>query len=1121
MYVRCPIDREYPDNPRVFATGQVVSIDEFNQCAQIRFYDPYGYKQYFLNIPDAVDAVPLKKLMRCRLYKGTKVKYGQQEAQVVEYKTPKDTVSEYYLQLQSTKELVHIDETKILASFFSGGADPQEQLENYEFQNPCWYLGHQVVSATMNVLENSLFGFKELSGCKIYLKAFQLNTIMRCLQGDTCRYMLADEVGLGKTIEACSVVKIFLSNRAKRKVLVAVPQSLVAQWRTEMLFKFGIVEGENRNHNFVRLMAVEDLNATTLDTKWDFVIVDEVHNYLSNDEFYQRLHTLSLRTKNIILLSATPIQQRKNEYLALLRLVLPQKYDAVTLDEFSVFVGKQHQIAKLTHGLLDELDSLKNEILPEVPDGVDPHTDEDVQETLEEIKVDLDRLSAMIGDNALAYMIQAIDTSEDDLGVYAIQVVLAYVCDNYQIERSIIRGRRAVLGVYPQDPEGEFSERKLQEVSYVIDEDHTYYESEAYRLLVKWIVSQQDLFDEEKVLKEIKPLLEAFFSSPWAYMARLKAAAQYDTTIPAEVMKSAQEWLADENRVIDNLADSMDQVDEHPSRLLKLISYIDTELFGQKVVVFTDQSETFCVFYQMLQAAFGDEVTGFAESLDTQENEINIYRFQSDPKCKILICDQTGGEGRNLQIADYAVHVDIPWSIHTIEQRIGRLDRMGRNIEVPVTSVVIHSQNTYEDQLFKLWNEGLKVFDQSLSGLEIIMNDINRKIVSSIRHDFEYGLYRLVPELIKEAHDMRETVQREQIFDTAALRYKPLYLQLKKLLANYQFNENKLFANTMMSWASLAGFGALHHNKERNMVSFAEQSFSVKSAMNSYLLPPNWEQYLAKKQNEIAIRVQRGIAVAKKKHAENIERTIRGTFDRNTAIKNDYVHFFAPGDEIFDCIVDNAMHSYKGMCTAFAAESEIDWQGFVYTYSIEPDERLLLSHGVPLFALGQFRQYISSSLPVVPVPFASYSDVPDSIVIAEHKRICSMGYFHQSNVIDHLGRRGKSQGFLHIPSQLHTSNIEWFKAKYNEELWSQLVSKSRRAASHKAKQIFEREADLRGARDLIDQIMSSRESRARYFGTATGDALENLRRQYELIYKSLEKPIIRLETACFMWLVRQ
>lgn len=1119
MYVRCPIDREYPENPRTFATGKIISIDTFNECAHIKFYDPFGYKNYFEYIPDDVEEAPLSMLDRCHLFKDSFVKYGRRKAQIIEYKVQKDDFVEYYLQTDDTKEFLKVDETQIVASFFSGSANPEHQLEKYEFQNPCWYLGRQIVKETVNVLDNSMFGFKQLAGCKIYLKAFQLNTIMQCLQGETCRYMLADEVGLGKTIEACSVLKIYLSNKAEQKVLITVPQSLVAQWRTELLFKFGITEGENENGNIVELVAVEDISDNTKKKKWSFVIVDEVHNYLKDEEEYNTIHAFSTNAENIILLSATPIQQRQSEYLSLLRLILPQKYDMISLEEFAVLVEKQNKISRLTHELLDEVDSFKNEILPEV-ESEDPHEDEDVQDGLEEMIDNLDSLAGIVDDAKLSEMIEVVDTAADDFGIYSIQVIISYICDNYQIERNIIRGRRAVLGVYPTDPEGEFSERKLVEVTYSIDDESTFYEHEAYRTLSEWIISQQVELNNERIASEIRPLLEAFFSSAWAYKKRLEDAIKSDDTIPENVLKSAKRWLEDENEAYNDLANAMDNVEDHPSRLLKLINYIDTELFGKKTVIFTDQPETFEAFYKILSSAFGEEVTCFGNSIDNAEKEINIYRFQSDPDCKILVCDKSGGEGRNLQIADYIVHIDLPWNINTIEQRIGRLDRMGRDVKKPVTSVVIHSVNSYEDQLFKLWNEGLNVFNQSLSGLEIIMNDINSKIVESIRDDFEYGLYRLVPELIDESNAMRESVHKEQIFDTAALRFKPLYIQLKKLLSNYQFNENKLFADTMMSWASLAGFGSLKHSQYENLISFDENNFSIKSAQNSFLIPPNWDRYMSKKQNEIAIRVQRGLEEQKEKNTTYSDRLIKGSFDRDTAIKNDYIHFYAPGDEIFDCIVDNAIHSYRGMCTAFAAKSSIDWKGFIYTFSIGPNERALIEQGVSLFALGQFRQYLSSSMQVVPVAFDSYSDEPEKVVISEHRRICKLGYFNASDDIDHLGRRGLGDGFLHISRQFKASNLEWFKSRYDEDDWKTMVEKSKGIAVKRARTRFSKDSNLEGARELIDQIMSTKESRERYFGTSTNESIEDLRKQYMLIYESLKKPIVRLEAACLMWLVK-
>lgn len=1118
MFVRCPIDREHPLNPRVFATGKVVSVNSFNETAHIKFADPYGYKKYFEYIPEEVEEAPIEALDHCHLFKGSLVKVGRRTATVIEYKGKGEDSFKYYLQDNETKEYCCIAEGHITASFFSGSANPIHQLKKYEFQSPCWYLGRQIVKETMNILDNSIFGFKELAGCKIYLKAFQLNTIMQCLQGDTCRYMLADEVGLGKTIEACSVLKIYLSNKAERNVLITVPGALVSQWRTELLFKFGMVEGENENSNYISLIAVEELTNDQENQSWDFVIVDEVHNYIKDSRLYETVHRLSTNAENVILLSATPIQQRKGEYLDLLRLILPQRYDIISINEFSELVEKQNRISRLAHTLLDEIDSFKNELLPEVEEE-NPHDNEDIQDELEEIQENLDSLSTIIADSLLTSMIERIDISSEDFGMYSIQVIISFICDNYQIERNIIRGRRAVLGVYPKEIDGEFAERKLEELTYSIDEENTYYENEAYRTLIEWITSIQDELDHEKIVTTIEPLLEAFFSSPWAYKAILERIGLEDE-IPSNVMKSAERWREDEDEAITNIADLLDDVSAHPSRLIKLVHFIDTELFGKKIVVFTDHIETFDVYYNVLKEAFGGEVAGFSKDINPNESEINIYRFQSDPECKILVCDKTGGEGRNLQIADYVVHVDLPWNINTIEQRIGRLDRLGRDVEVPVTSVVIHSTNSYEDQLFDFWNKGLSVFKRSLSGLEIIMNDINQKIIDSIRTDFEFGLYRLIPELIKEAEEMRETVHREQIFDTAALRFRPLYIQLEKLLSNYQFNENKLFTETMMSWASLAGFGELNYGQDDSLVSFNEKNFSVRSAQNSFLIPPNWDNYLSKKQIETVIRVQRGGEEESKKNISYNDRMIRGTFDRDTGIKNDYIHFYAPGDEIFDCIVDNAMHSYRGMCTSFASKSSVDWKGFIYTYSIEPNERLLLDEGISLYALGMFRQYLATSIQVIPIPFSLYSEVPEKTVLAEHKRLSQIGYFNRSDAIDHLGRRGKENGFLKIPSRFCACNLDWFKGQYREEHWEKLVDQSYKLSRNKAKVKFVKESNLSGAKEMIEQIMSTKESRANYYGTDCYESLDELKRQYEIIYESLAKPIIRIESASFMWLLK-
>lgn len=188
MYVRCPV-ADFED-PRNFIIGKIIEADDFMEHVWVAFLDPFGFRKYYENIPQKAE-LPFAYVKRCTLHRESFVVYRDKKCTILST-VKSDEWYYYYLKEEFTDKVIKVREDEVDASFNGGRISPAEQLRSYEFQNPAWYFGRSIVSRTVKVLDNSVFGFKELAGCKIFLMPHQLKTIMRCLQGNTCRYMLAE-----------------------------------------------------------------------------------------------------------------------------------------------------------------------------------------------------------------------------------------------------------------------------------------------------------------------------------------------------------------------------------------------------------------------------------------------------------------------------------------------------------------------------------------------------------------------------------------------------------------------------------------------------------------------------------------------------------------------------------------------------------------------------------------------------------------------------------------------------------------------------------------------------------------------------------------------------------------
>lgn len=1064
QYVRCPIVFEANDKifPRNFVLGKIISVNELSEEVDVKLFDLRKSKQFFEHAFQE-KRFPIEKVSRCRAAKNAPVLTPRGAGKIISVsnKNDEDAFYKYYIVLNSG-QLFSFLENELKIEYTAADYEPIKQMMQYEFQNPTWYANRLQVSSNMHMVNNTVYGFKELIGCRTFLMAHQISTVVRAFESMPIRYLLADEVGLGKTIEACSIVKILSSENPDLKVLYIVPGALAQQWENELKYKFGLTATQEpalafyTKHVIITLESLNEGNDIVF-LSWDLLIVDETHRLLVKNEKFNIVYRLSKQIKNVLFLSATPIQNRKQEYLRLLSLLQPEQYGCMSVEKFSSILGKQKMIQRRVNLLISRMKQYAE-------------YKEDLFEKLSELAEELE-------DKALLTIVRGIKLDSLDMGQAAMEQSLSYISENYRIERNIIRNRREYISET-------LGRRVLKEIPYVMkNADDNYCERNTYFALLEYLSSSIQGGSIE--IKNVFKLLHSFFSSPWALLNVFCELGIEDDGI----LTNLKLWLSqadDELKQIDYCLD--DNTDSIKGRLMHALDFVEQEVTvsgdnNGKVVVFSEFPETLLKFGNMLEKR-DISCVYFMYNMSKEDLEDNVYQFQNNEKCRFILCDSTGGEGRNFQNADWIVHLDLPWTANAIEQRIGRLDRLGRDKDhLTVTSVVLYSNNSIEEQLFKLWNEGLDLFKRSLSGLEIITDELNNRIEEALEDDIYNGLENALEDIIDMTEDTRDAVEEEQLYDSGSIIYRPLSIAVKQMLQTYSCGENDLFQSSMLGWAYQAG---LSSRVKEDIVHFSSQFFSPKAATQSLFVPPDWDLY-------------KDSAIVRK------EGKILGTFNRAVAIKREDLLFYAPGDPVFESIIGNAIGSGRGRCCAFISTAPFNYKGFVCIYNIDPNIDYLIENNVSVKLLSQFRMYLPMEQIVVFISLDKNERVTDREL---------REYLHDKrNLVNavHLGKRTGKNGRL--------SPLDSFMHNYPKVVWEKFVNKVSVASKSTAEKQVNEKADFESAKREIDRIVSGYESEYLYLGKDM-EKVKEIKKRYEAVYYALSHPVLTLDSISLMILKR-
>ncbi|MEQ8546810.1 MAG: RNA polymerase-associated protein RapA [Cyclobacteriaceae bacterium] len=520
------------------------------------------------------------------------------------------------------------------------------------------------------------------------------------------RVLLSDQVGLGKTIEACLILHRLLLRGQVSRVLILVPDSLVHQWFVEMLRRFNLwfhIFDEERcaalddsapdGNPFLDdqliicsttfLANAQKRAGQAIAADWDMLVVDEAHHLAWSlqkaSAEYTIVDMLSKVAKGLLLLTATPEQLGVESHFARLRLLDPERYA-----DYDTFINESqdHQrIANIVEKLsLDQPLQAKEKAL----------------------------LDTIFGEKKMAKV--------EEKGAVAKNQLMEDLLDQHGPGRVIFRNTRAAMSGFPT--------RKAHLVA-VKAEDNP----------LQWI---QRLSKEYAIDKEIEGGDKEKF------------------------------WFNEDPRVTWLVA------------LLK-------QLKPAKVLLICRSKAKVLALEKALQKLSSAKVSVFHEDLTIVQRDRNAAWFAETDGARILLCSEIGSEGRNFQFAHHLVLFDLPVHPELLEQRIGRLDRIGQTEDIQIH--VPYLKGSPQEILVRWFHEGLNAFEENIEGGNQIGQLFSERLVemalAAATTDVTEQLDTLIADTAAYQKDLKKTLTngRDRLLEMNSFRPKVAQQLVDKIKA--------------------------------------------------------------------------------------------------------------------------------------------------------------------------------------------------------------------------------------------------------------------------------------------------------------------------------------------------
>lgn len=692
------------------------------------------------------------------------------------------------------KHQAKFPETMLQVRCLQPKVDPTEVLayggiETQFFHDRRW----QIIDTLVKVRAASR-GLTGLISSSIELVPHQVEVIRRILEDPIQRYMLADEVGLGKTIEAGAIIRQCLLDNPDEYVIVLTPPALVRQWQHELKEKFHI-------HEFLDSVIVLPFGELPSIEKREcsLLVVDEAHLLVDRQATSRRdfdhLVQIAHSSRRLLLLSATPVLGHEETTLALLHLLDPVTYRLENREKFRGRIERRQEYGQRLLALN-----------PSLPPPILNHAIQQVLQTFP-------------NDTTVAQLADQLRQPEADTG-YIIAVLKRHIAETYRLHQRLLRTRRRDLNSDKLLP-------RQSSLSVEVDDDERI--PATWEGLDNWWYASRRAVNNLRE-KNITVAAELETMLAWRYAALFEAlgrsvdefALQLERQwraidrgeLPSfkseeEIFFSLKEAISNEPELI-NIDDNLTSFDGYPTRsnlsvrprvalaiasltlmIRGLCTSNDSEV---KIVVFSSSTRFAHELHACLLAINGqDMVFGIFEDMSPDEVETAIKQFRDSLKPAVIICDQSGELGLNFQFAQGIMHLDLPLSPARLEQRIGRVDRFGRQQEIIRQRVIIPSDEDHSPWLawYELLNHAFKIFDQSISEVHFVLDKLEQDIMLTLYQNGAAGLRDMSVQITEELERERQRLDEQYALDRLATDEEEattLFTRLKEV----DENENHL-----------------------------------------------------------------------------------------------------------------------------------------------------------------------------------------------------------------------------------------------------------------------------------------------------------------------------------------